>query len=95
MRGGDGIVAVSMGSLKDQLSPRELTVAKEVAKGLTNREVADFLGLSPKTVDAHLVRIYRRVGVRSRTELAARLFREGFMAGMGTLLADFLEIAPI
>jgi DNA-binding NarL/FixJ family response regulator len=84
-----------MARLADELTVRQLAIAKEVAKGLTNREVADALGVSPKTIDAHLVRIYRRAGLRSRTELAARLFREGLMAGAATLFADVLQIAPL
>ena len=44
-----------------------------VAQGLTNREVAGSLFLSPKTIEHHLSAIYRKLGVRSRTQLA-RLF---------------------
>jgi DNA-binding CsgD family transcriptional regulator len=44
-----------------------------VAAGRTNREVAEVLFMSPHTVEAHLTQIYRSLGVRSRTELAARL----------------------
>jgi DNA-binding CsgD family transcriptional regulator len=59
--------------LTDQLTPRELQVAVAVAGGSTNREVGAELFLSPKTVELHLSRIYRKLGVRSRTELARRL----------------------
>jgi DNA-binding CsgD family transcriptional regulator len=44
-----------------------------VTDGATNREVSATLFLSPKTVEMHLTRVYRKLGVRSRTELAARL----------------------
>lgn len=44
-----------------------------VARGSTNREAAAAMFLSPKTVDAHLSRIYRKLGVRSRTELASAM----------------------
>ena len=44
-----------------------------VAEGLTNREVAAAIFLSPKTVEHHLSSIYRKLGVRSRTELARRI----------------------
>lgn len=57
----------------DQLTPRELQVALVVASGSTNREAGAALFLSPKTVELHLSRIYRKVGVRSRAELASRL----------------------
>ena len=57
-------------SATDQLTPQELQVALVVAEGATNREAGAKLFLSPKTIEAHLGRIYRKLGVRSRTELA-------------------------
>jgi DNA-binding CsgD family transcriptional regulator len=48
-------------------------VALLVAEGRTNREVAAALFLGEPTVASHLTRIYRKLGVRSRTELARRL----------------------
>ena len=54
----------------DELTPQELRVALAVARGATNREVAVELFLSPKTVEFHLGQIYRKLGVRSRTQLA-------------------------
>jgi DNA-binding NarL/FixJ family response regulator len=48
-------------------------VAHLVAGGATNREVATELVLSVKTIEHHLGRIYRKLGIRSRTELAALL----------------------
>lgn len=56
----------------EELTPQELQVAQHVAAGLTNKEVALALFLSPKTVDYHLGRIYRKLDVRSRTVLARR-----------------------
>jgi DNA-binding NarL/FixJ family response regulator len=41
-----------------------------VAEGATNREAGAKLFLSPKTIEAHLGRVYRKLGLRSRTELA-------------------------
>ncbi len=55
------------------LSQSELRVAEAVAEGLTNREAAAKLFLSVKTVDFHLQQIYRKLAVRSRTELAVRM----------------------
>jgi len=52
------------------LTPSEQAVARLVAKGLTNREVGEELIVSAKTVEHHLSRIYAKLGVRSRTELA-------------------------
>lgn len=56
----------------EALTPQEETVAELVASGLANREVASRLFVSPKTVQYHLTRIYTKLGVRTRTELAAR-----------------------
>ncbi len=57
-------------ALVDELTPRELEIALQVADGGTNKEVAARLFLSPKTVELHLGRVYRKLGIRSRTELA-------------------------
>ncbi len=60
----------------DELTPQELQVAMLVAKGATNRETGAALFLSPKTIETHLGRVYRKLNVRSRTELAALLARD-------------------
>lgn len=57
----------------DQLSPREREVAHLVAQGLTNRQVAQELFLSPRTVDRHLSAAMRKLGVASRTALAVAI----------------------
>ena len=56
----------------DALTPQEEAVAELVASGLSNREVAAELFVSMKTVQYHLTRIYAKLGVRSRTELAVQ-----------------------
>jgi DNA-binding CsgD family transcriptional regulator len=58
------------------ITAAEAKVAELVAAGRTNREVASELFMSPKTVEAHLSRIYRKLGVRSRAELAHKLARQ-------------------
>ena len=55
-----------------ELTPTEDRVAALVAGGSTNREAADALFISIHTVEANLKRIYRKLGVRSRTELASK-----------------------
>lgn len=55
----------------DDLTPTELSVARLAARGLTNREVAAELYISPKTVEANLSRAYAKLGIRSRAELGA------------------------
>jgi DNA-binding NarL/FixJ family response regulator len=57
----------------------EQRVAELAARGLTNKEVAGTLVISPKTVEAHLARVYEKLGIASRAELGARL------AGAGSL----------
>jgi DNA-binding CsgD family transcriptional regulator len=61
----------------DTLTPQEGFVARLVAAGRTNREVAAELVISAKTVEHHLTHIYAKLGVRSRTELAALLLGSG------------------
>jgi DNA-binding CsgD family transcriptional regulator len=58
------------------ITAAEARVAELVAAGRSNREVAGELFMSPKTVEAHLSRIYRKLGVRSRAELAHKLTRQ-------------------
>ena len=55
-----------------ELTPREHHVANLVAEGLTNKDVALALFVSTKTVEAHLSRLYRKLNVRTRTQLANR-----------------------
>lgn len=53
------------------LTPSELRVAELAASGMTNRDVAAALFISPKTVEANLARIYRKLSINSRAELGA------------------------
>jgi DNA-binding CsgD family transcriptional regulator len=54
----------------DELTAQEMRVALAVARGAKNREVAAELYLSPKTIEFHLGRVYRKLGIHSRAELA-------------------------
>ena len=62
------------------LTPTEERVAQLIASGRTYQETADELFISPKTVQWNLSKIYRKLGIRSRSELAARLAGEGRLA---------------
>ena len=54
------------------LTPQELAVTRLVVSGMTNREVAEELMLSTKTVEFHLGHVYAKLGIRTRSELRAR-----------------------
>ena len=68
------------------LTPQERQVATLVGAGSTNRETAERLCVSPRTVDFHLSNIYRKLGIRSRTELAVLVARGD--VGLGTAPPD-------
>jgi DNA-binding CsgD family transcriptional regulator len=70
----DTITVSDRPSMDELLSPAERRVAEAVAEGLTNREVAARLYVSEKTVEFHLHNIYRKLQVRSRSQLV-RQFR--------------------
>jgi DNA-binding CsgD family transcriptional regulator len=57
------------------LTPAERDVARLVAEGLANREIADKLFVSPRTVQAHLTHVYRKLGITSRVQLAQQAAR--------------------
>jgi len=58
------------------LTPRETEVLSWVAKGKTNRDVADILGMSPRTVNKHLEHVFEKFGVETRAAAAALASRE-------------------
>jgi ATP/maltotriose-dependent transcriptional regulator MalT len=66
-----------------ELTETERLVARLAASGLSNREVADRTFLAVKTVEANLARAYRKLGIRSRAELGARMG-----SGAGGVLSD-------
>ncbi|MGA4843830.1 LuxR C-terminal-related transcriptional regulator [Streptomyces sp. G45] len=82
-RHGDAVVLVSRlrdrlgvaapNALPDSLTPREVEIASLAADGLSDRAISDRLGLSVRTVESHLTRIYRKLGVHSRRELPSAL----------------------
>jgi DNA-binding CsgD family transcriptional regulator len=77
--GGPAGTRAEAASATDELTPSETKIALLVAAGQTNREVAAALFLSPKTVEHHLSSIYRKLDIRSRTQLA-RLYASETLA---------------
>jgi DNA-binding CsgD family transcriptional regulator len=69
-------------SARSDLTPQELVVARLVAQGHTNREVAAQLFLTTNTIETHLRHVFQKLGVRSRTELASKFtdFRDSTAA---------------
>jgi DNA-binding NarL/FixJ family response regulator len=62
-----------------RFTPREREVIRLVVDGRSNDEVGVALGIGSKTVETHLARVFQRTGVTSRTELATRALREGWL----------------
>src|SRR5262245_49270249 len=57
----------------ESLTPSERRVAEMAAEGPTNREIAQALFVTPKTIEVHLSSAYRKLGITSRSQLAASL----------------------
>jgi DNA-binding CsgD family transcriptional regulator len=72
-----GVRTWRRGRVEGSLTRREEEVARLVADGATNNEVAKVLFLSPKTVERHVSNVLKKVGARNRTELASRLSDRG------------------
>ena len=81
-RGGTTFPAMTLRALREaprRPSERELGAIRLVARGASNDEIAVGLGISIKTVESHLRRLFGRYGVLSRTELAMLAVREGWL----------------
>lgn len=72
-------LAAARGSGTVFLSAVDRGIVRGVLTGRSNDEIASQVGLSTRTIEAHLTRLYARVGVASRTELALRADREGWL----------------
>jgi DNA-binding NarL/FixJ family response regulator len=77
--GGGMAFAVRPRAGQERVSSRELDVIRLVIEGRSNDEVGAALGIGVKTVETHLRRLFDRFSVASRTELAARALREGWL----------------
>lgn len=74
---------------RGELTPSEQRVAELVTQGLRNREIAAATFISPKTVEANLARIYRKLGIRSRAELGAHIATRAHRAAGGQLAREY------
>jgi DNA-binding NarL/FixJ family response regulator len=63
----------------DRLTPRELEVVKLIAEAFTNRQIADTLKLSEKTVESHRANVLSKLGMRDRVELVRYAIRRGLV----------------
>lgn len=80
-RAAEGKLAfgVRPGTHAPPLTEREREVVAAIVDGLSNDETATRLGIAPKTVESHLRRLFERHSLASRTELATRALREGWL----------------
>lgn len=62
------------------ISPRELAVLERLAAGLSNKEIAEALGVSPNTVKTHVARLFEKLGAVRRTDAIARARELGIIA---------------
>jgi DNA-binding NarL/FixJ family response regulator len=96
---GNGVISARLPApaspVVARLSPRERDVVRLVVEGLTTREIAARLVLSPRTVDCHRRSIIGKLGARSRSELLARFGSSGLFGLWALLrLADALDALP-
>lgn len=85
-RGGSAFSAEALAAARDVPRPpsdREIGILREVGGGATSEEIGMRLGISARTVESHLRRLFDRYGVVSRTELAVLALREGWIADGG------------
>jgi DNA-binding NarL/FixJ family response regulator len=61
------------------LTGRETQILRQASQGLRTQDIASWLGISKKTVQAHIRNIFLKLGVRSRTEAVARAIRSGWV----------------
>ena len=64
---------------EDPLTPRELEVVKLIAEAFTNRQIAETLKLSEKTVESHRANVLSKLGMRDRVELVRYAIRRGLV----------------
>ncbi len=71
--------ALGESDLDQGLTPRELDVLRAAARGLGNKQIAEELAMSPRTVQTHLTRVFAKLGVSSRTEAVLLAVQRGWV----------------
>lgn len=66
-----------------EMSPRQVEIVELIADGLQDRDIAERLDISVRTVDSHLQRLYQRYDLHSRAAVVAKWLREGGRAERG------------
>jgi len=89
-RAAEALERAAPGRAAGELTPAESKIAALVTQGRTNREISQTLFMSVATVEAHLTRTYRKLHIRSRSELT-RLVTEGSVALAGRPAGDPAE----
>lgn len=74
-----------------RLTARETQVMQHVAAGRGTREIAEWLGISPKTVDRHKQNVFRKLGVQNQAHAVAVSIRTGMLPGAHVSAADIDE----
>jgi len=81
--GGRRMLVGLEGILQEDLSPlcsQEVVILREVARGLGNREIAEFLGISVRTVTTHLSNVFTKLDAHNRTTAVEQARRHGYLA---------------
>jgi DNA-binding NarL/FixJ family response regulator len=79
----------------DELQSRELDVIKLTAKGMSNKDIAEELFISERTVQTHLINIFRKLGVNSRTQAVLYALRKGWITLSAVYLFEVITETPV
>jgi two-component system, NarL family, invasion response regulator UvrY len=77
--GLEEMLAAGGGDPTASLTARELQVMEMLARGMTNREIAEHLGISGKTVDTHRGHVLKKLGIRNNSELTSFAVKHGYI----------------
>ncbi|MBD0694698.1 hypothetical protein BG452_03315 [Streptomyces sp. CBMA123] len=91
LRPGPGREAAGPQPVTEPLSAHERRLARMILDGLTNRQIAARLGVSPRAVEQHITRIYRKLAISRRAQLAVALDRSAEPVGTGAARAPYRE----